>query len=151
MKELIEYRVKLVERLEQAAREFCDACRNIQDPYAQAGDEWNAHQIASHTRHVANSIYGARIQQTLREDDPRFTNFDEQTWMLNEYKKEEPLAEVLDEFLKGITDLCQTLRELPREAWSRQSWHELIGGGRTVQFWVERSLAHIEEHLNSVK
>jgi hypothetical protein len=50
-----------------------------------------------------------------------------------------------------VADLCTTLRGLPQEAWSRESRHEALGGGLTMQLWVERSLAHIEEHLQAVK
>jgi hypothetical protein len=39
----------------------------------------------------------------------------------------------------------------PREAWSRESRHPELGGGLTLQFWVERSLGHIKEHLTAVK
>jgi hypothetical protein len=50
-----------------------------------------------------------------------------------------------------VDELCKTLRDLPQEAWSRQSRHETMGGGLALQLWVERSLAHIEEHLQAVK
>ncbi len=39
----------------------------------------------------------------------------------------------------------------PQEVWSREGRHEALGGGLTLQLWVERSLAHIEEHLAAVK
>jgi hypothetical protein len=47
--------------------------------------------------------------------------------------------------------LCAILSGAPREVWSRESRHPELGGGLTLQFWVERSLAHIEEHLTAVK
>jgi hypothetical protein len=150
MKELIGYRVKMIERMEEAAHEFCDACR-ARDPFAKTGDAWNAHQIAAHTRDVQKNVYGARILQTLREDQPKFGNFEADEWAKENYKADEPLEKILVEFLDDITSLCRTLREIPQEAWSRESWHEIQGGGLTLQLWVERGLAHIVEHLNSVK
>jgi len=149
MKELIEYRVKLIERLEKAAGEFNDACM-AHDAFAKIEGGWTAHQIASHTRDVAKWVYGARIEQALKEDNPMFKNFDADDWMSTHYNKDEPLKEVLGEFLKNIEDLCGTLRGLPQEAWSRESRHESMGGGLTLQLWVERSLAHIEEHLKTL-
>jgi hypothetical protein len=151
MKELLEYRVKLIERLSEAAHEFQSACMARKDPFEKVDGEWTLHQIAWHTRDVDKLVYGARIRQTLNEDHPEFKSFDADAWMAAHYNKEEALTGILDEFLANIEELCKTLRELPREAWSRESRHETIGGGLTSQLWVERDLQHIEEHLLSVK
>ena len=58
---------------------------------------------------------------------------------------------ILDEFSSNVEGLCKTLRDLPQEAWSRESRHETLSGELTLQLWVERSLAHIEEHLQAVR
>jgi hypothetical protein len=113
--------------------------------------EWTLHQVASHVRDVEKLVFGARVKQTLNEDNPEVKNFDVDEWMSAHYNPAESLAQILDEFTKNVADLCVTLRGLPQEAWSRESRHEAIGGGLTMQLWVERSLAHIEEHLQAVK
>ena len=151
MKELMEYRVKIVARLREAAREFRAACEAVKDPFSVVEGEWTLHQIAWHTRDVDKLIYGARIRQTLNEDNPEFKNFDADAWMAAHYNKEEPLSEILDEFVMNVEELCKTLGSMPREAWSRESRHETMGGELLLQLWVERSLAHIEEHLRSLK
>lgn len=151
MKELSEYREKLLARWEQAAREFAEACK-ARDPYAvlESG-EWNAHQIASHVRDVDKFVYGERIRRTLQENVPLFKNFDADAWMAQHYDKDEPLEKILNELVKSASGMSQTLRELPVEVWSRESRHESLGGGLTLQLWVERSLAHLEEHLKALK
>jgi len=151
MKELLEYRIKMIARLEEAAQEFRASCEAVNDSFAKVEGEWTLHQIASHTRDLEKLVYGARIQQTLKENNPEFKNFDADKWMAAHYNQEESLKQILDEFTKNVTDLCVTLRDLPQEAWSRESRHEAIGNGLTLQLWVERSLAHIEEHLQAVK
>ena len=151
MKELLEYRVKMIARLGEAAREFRAACEAIKDPFAKVEGEWTLHQIASHTRDVEKLVYGARIHQTLNETNPEFKSFNADSWMLIHYKSEEPLEEILDDFSSSVKALCKTLRDLPQEAWSRISRHETIGGELTLQLWVERSLAHIEEHCQTLK
>ena len=151
MKELLEYRVKMIARLNESAREFRAACEAINDPFAKVGGEWTLRQIASHTRDVEKLVYGTRIQQTLNENNPEFKNFDADEWMAAHYNPRESLAEILDEFIKNVEDLCKTLRDLPQEAWSRESRHDALGGELTLQLWVERSMAHIEEHLQAVK
>jgi hypothetical protein len=151
MKELIEYRVKLIAKLEEVAQEFRAACEALGDPFVKVEGEWTLHQIASHTRDTEKLVYAARIQQTLTEDNPEFKNFDAEEWMVAHYNPKESLTGILDEFTKNVEDLCKTLRALPQEAWSRESRHVNLGRGLTLQLWVERGMAHIEEHLQSVK
>lgn len=151
MKELLEYRVKMIARLGEAAREFRAACEAINDPFTKIEGEWTLHQIASHTCDVEKLVYGARICQTLNENNPELKSFNADDWMTAHYNREESLAGILDEFSSNVEDLCKTLRDLPQEAWSRESQHETLGGELTLQLWVERSLAHIEEHLQTVK
>lgn len=151
MKELLEYRVKLIARLKEAAQEFCATCESFRDPFTKVDGEWTAHQLASHTRDVDKMVYGERILKTLKETNPVFKNFDADSWMKEHYNKDEALAEILDEFQHSIENLCKTLESMPREAWSRESRHEAIGGELTLQLWVERNLAHIEEHLLTLK
>jgi hypothetical protein len=151
MKELLEYRVKMIERLGEAAREFRLACEAIRDPFAKVEGEWTAHQIAAHVRDVEKLVYGARIRQTQSEDNPEFKSFDADDWMTSHYKQEESFAGILDEFIANIEELCKTLKNFPLETWSRESRHETIGGGLTVQLWAEKGLAHIEEHLAGIK
>ena len=151
MKELIEYRIKMIARLREAAQEFRSACEARHDPTEIVEGEWNIHQIVSHTRDVHSNIYGARILRTLNEDNPEFKNFDADDWMKTKYNKDEALSKILDEFSTSVEGLCKTLSELPREAWSRESRHETMGSELPLQLWVERSLAHIEEHLLTLK
>ena len=151
MKELIEYREKLLDRLEELAREFVEICKT-RDPFTQVtGSDWNIHQFAVHVRDVDKFVYGERIRRTLSEDNPVFKSFDADVWMESHYKKDEPFEQVLDEFLKSVIEARKMLDGVPIEAWSRVSSHESIGGDLTLQLWVERSLAHIEEHLKAVK
>ena len=151
MKELLEYRVKLIERLREAAQEFRRAGGAINDPQQKVEGEWTLHQIAVHTRDVGRSVYGERILRTIHETNPEFKNFEAEDWMREHYNIEEPLNKVLDEFTADVEELCNTLKNQPLEAWSRVSRHETMGGDLTMQLWVERHLAHIEEHLQALK
>ncbi len=151
MKELLEYREKLLARIEEAAQEFCAACESFGDPFTKVEGEWTLHQIASHTRDVDKMVYGERIRRTLNETNPEFKSFDADEWMAANYDKNEPLSKITNDFGESIQDLCKTLQAVPREAWSRESRHETMGGELTLQLWVERNLAHIEEHLLTLK
>jgi hypothetical protein len=152
MKELLEYRVKLMKNLEDAAKRFREACLAVGDPYAPLEDGgWNVHQLAVHTRDVDRLVYGLRARRTVMEDNPEFTNFDGEAYMEEHYDATEPLRELLDGFVQNVEALIELLRALPAEAWSRVSRHTTLGNGLTLQTWVEKNLAHIEEHLKTVK
>lgn len=151
MKELIEYREKLLARLREATAELCDACRSLTDPFVKVDGEWTAHQIAFHVRDVECEVYGMRIRRTLHEDNPEFKNFDPDAWMETHYNRDEPLEKILNELSLRMNEVCDLLAEMPQTVWSRLSRHESLGKELTLQLWAERSLAHIEEHLAVLK
>lgn len=152
MKELMEYRVNLIGKLVSSAKEFRDACLAVNDSFQPLDEEgWNVHQIAVHTRDVNELVYGMRARRTAEEENPEFQNFDGDAYMAEHYDANEPLKEVLDGFVASVEALAETLKELPVEAWSRTSRHSTFGSGFTLQTWVERNLAHIQEHLETVR
>jgi len=152
MKELNEYRTQLVNKLISVAKDFRSACLAVKDPYVplEAGS-WNVHQVAAHTRDVHQLVYGLRAQRTAQEDNPEFQNFDGDAYTREHYSADESLQEILDGFVQNVEALAVTLRALPPESWSRVSRHAKLGNGFTLQTWVERDLAHIEEHLETVQ
>ena len=151
MSELEEYRIRLLERLEEAARAFQAECLAVEDPYAPSKQGWSVHQIAAHTRDVDRLIYGLRARRTALEDQPEFQSFDGEDHMARNYDPSESLPELLTGFIEEVDALVELLRDLPPEGWSRQSSHATLGHGLTLQSWVEKDLAHIEEHLKAVK
>lgn len=151
MKELLDYREKLLARLLEAAKQFRRECLAVNDPFAPlTAGGWNAHQVAAHARDVEAQAYGLRARRTALEDNPEFQNFDGDAYAATHYNANEPLAELLDGFVASVQSLVEFLRQLSPAAWARESRHAELGSGFTLQTWVERDLAHIEEHLASV-
>jgi hypothetical protein len=152
MRELAEYRVKLMQKLEETANAFREECLKTQDPYAPLHSKgWNVHQIAVHTRDVDELVYGVRVRRAAAEENPEFPNFDSEAYMAANYNASEPLEDVLNSFVANVQALVQWLRALPAESWSHVSRHTTLGRNLTLQTWVERDLAHIQEHLQTVK
>ncbi len=151
MKELLEYRTKLIDRLVGASHEFREACLAAKDAFTSLDGGWNIHQIAAHTRAVDDLVYGSRARRTATEDNPEFQNFNGETYMAEHYSASEPLNEIVDKLIVSVETLAQFLRDRPPPAWSRESRHVTLGRGFTLQTWVERDLAHIEEHLRTIK
>jgi hypothetical protein len=152
MNQLLEYRSKLVDQLESAVEDFGKACLAVRDPFKPVEEGgWTVHQVAAHTRDVDKLVYELRARRTAQEDQPFFQNFDGDAWMAEHYDPHEPLASILDKLSASVKGTVAMLKELPPEAWSRTSSHEVYGDGFTLQTWVERGLAHIQEHLDTVK
>ncbi len=152
MKELLEYRAKLIARLVEAAQEFRRECLALPDvtmPLEAGG--WTVHQIAAHTRDVHQLVYGPRARRTAAEDNPEFQNFNGEEYMVEHYSKSESLAKILDELVEQVESLAEELGALPPKAWARVSSHVMLGRDLTLQTWVEKDLAHIEEHLEAVR
>ena len=152
MKEVSEYRRHLLEQLIASASKFRKICLAVQDPFVPLEEgAWSVHQIVAHVRDVDQLAYGLRVKRTATEDNPEFDNFDAEAYAREHYSPAESLERILDGFVQSIESLTNMLRSLPPEAWSRVSHHEKLGTNLTLQLWVERSLAHIEEHLEAVK
>lgn len=151
MKELLEYRTNLIKRLVDVAHEFRDACLATKDASVSLDGGWSVHQIAVHTRDVERLVYGSRARRTAVEENPEFQNFDGEAYMAEHYSASEPLHEIVNELVNDVESLAQFLRDLPSPAWSRESRHVTLGRGLTLQKWVERNLAHMQEHLRTIK
>ena len=152
MKELQEYRVNLIQRLEAAAKEFRTEALAVKDPFTPLeNSQWNVHQIAVHTRDTDKFVYGLRIRRTALDENPEFSTFDGEAYMAAHYDPNEPLSELLNGFVENVEASIELIRALPPKGWSRVSSHSTLGTGLTLQSWVEKDLAHIEEHLETVK
>ena len=128
------------------------ACLAVKDPFLPVYEGgWSVHQIAAHVRDVDQLAYGLRAKRTAVEDNPTFSNFDGEAYAREHYSPEESLKEMLAGFVQSMESLAHMLRQLPTEAWSRVSCHEKLGENLTLQLWVERALAHVEEHLETVR
>jgi hypothetical protein len=150
MEQLLSYRDQLISRLERSVDEFCEACLRAGDVHRH-GDGWNIHQTVVHLRDAHRLVYGLRARRTAEQDNPLFEDFDQDAWMAAHYDPGEPLDQALAELKKNVLDLAKWLRHQPPETWARESRHEVMGGGFTLQTWVERGLAHIEGHLEEVR
>jgi hypothetical protein len=142
----------LIGKLAAAAKDFRAACLAVKDPHAPLEEGgWNVHQVAVHTRDVDKLVYGLRARRTALEDNPEFQNFDGDAYMAGHYDVDESLDAMLNGLVESVESLAENLRSLPTEAWSRESRHATLGSGFTLQTWVERNLAHIQEHLETVQ
>ena len=143
---------KYPKKMLKAAKDFQTACLSIADdkaPLEEGG--WNVHQLASHTQDVKVFVYGMRARRTVEEENPEFQDFDAEAWMAEHYDPNESLVDLLDKFLASVQEAVDWLHTLPTEAWARESRHAASSGVFTLQDWVQRDIAHIEEHLKTIE
>ncbi|NCP16575.1 hypothetical protein GW866_05970 [bacterium] len=151
MEMLLEYRQRFLERLSAAPDELRAALAGVRDaraPLEEGG--WNSHQVAVHMRDVNAQVYPPRLYRILNEENPTFENFDGEAWMAAHYDPNEPLEAILAEFARQCAEIAGRLRGLSAEAWNRPGTHPSYGT-HPLQWWAERMLAHIEEHLTQLR
>lgn len=147
MEELLEYRQRMLNKIADSGKSLEKGLSMIADPASPLEpDGWNSHQMVAHIRDVNKQVYWPRIHRIIEEDIPLFENFDGDAWMTAHYQPEEPLQEMVNEFSNQCLSNANWLRNLPIEAWNRSGKHPTIGV-HSLQWWVERLLDHISDHL----
>jgi len=147
MEELLEYRQRMLNKLAQAGKQVERIVSKAKDPSQplEPGG-WNIHQVVTHLRDVNKQVYLPRLHHIVDEEDPLFENFDGEAWMAQHYQPREPILELSSEFGNQCESTAIWLGSLPNENWNRPGKHPTIGV-HSLQWWVERFLAHITEHL----
>ena len=153
MEELWEYRQKMTDRFEAVVDDLEQAVENIPpqeyfSPLEPGG--WNLHQVLVHLRDAEAHAFLPRIELILSQDHPYLENFDDEAWMAAHYDPAEPVKAVLDEYRRLRRRELKLLRLMPARSWSRAGLHP-VQRVRSLQWWVEYSLSHAEEHLRQIR
>ena len=124
---------------------------------SRAGDEhhplepggWSPHQVAWHVRAVETQAYLPRLERLLTEDHATLQDFDGEGWMARHYTPDEAWERIVDELQTARRMMRRRLEISPDGVWSRVGRHS-YWGSRTLMWWVERSIAHLDEHIAHV-
>jgi hypothetical protein len=145
---LDEYRRRLVVRYRQQVAEYAEHLATLDDHTVRAPlkpGEWSAHQVLFHTASVDEQAYGPRLRRILREDRPRLEDFDGDRWMVEHYDAAKPTRELLQGWAAAREAYAAEVQAAPPEGWSRTG-RQTFWGERTLQWWIERAVAHAEDH-----
>jgi len=113
-------------------------------------DGWSLHQVLVHLRDADAHAYLPRLLRILAVDTPFVEKFDDEGWMIEHYNPDEPVSSILAEYRELRSSEIACLESITPADWSRKGRHPTLGL-RTIQWWVERSLAHSEEHLMQIQ
>lgn len=111
---------------------------------------WSAQQVLAHVRDVEVQAYVPRVHRLLAEPDPLLADFDAEAFLAEHYDPGEAPGQMLDDIDRARRALRDALRPDDGRAWSRTGRHPALGI-RSVQTWVERAVAHCEEHLRQLE
>ena len=145
---LDEYRRRLLGRYREQVTTYADHLASvgagaILTPIKPG--EWSAHQVLFHTLATDERAYGPRLRRILREDRPDLEDFDSDRWMAENYDSNEPAQSLLSRW-RSVRDMyADEVAAAPAEAWGRTG-RQPFWGERTLQWWVERAVAHAEDH-----
>jgi hypothetical protein len=149
MEQLLDYRERLLERFTTIADALEKTIKDIpqQDWHSpREPGAWTPHQILAHIRDAKAYEFLPCIRSILDQDMPSIDCFDREAWMIANYRPDEPVEAIWREIKSMHERELERLRELPDSGWSRGGRHP-TWGLRTLQWWVEQSLDHVEEHL----
>lgn len=144
------YRRRLLQRYQEQAQEvgaWAAALPRADAARAEAAAGWTQHQLLAHVRDAEIQAYAPRLERILAEEDPVFEDFDAEAWMDHRYDRGEAPQAIAAEFAAARARGSARLEALPPEAWNRMGSHPQLGS-RTLQWWVERAVAHAQEHLD---
>ena len=149
---LDDYRRRLLERYRLQPAVYQDRLRGQDGASVRAAikpGEWSAHQLVFHVCAVDEQAYGPRLLRILRDDRPKLEDFDEVAWMTDHYDPGEAPEAILERWGVARQTLADTLQTASLEAWNRAGMHA-FHGERTLQWWLERGVAHGEDHLRQL-
>lgn len=150
---LLEYRARLLDRLETVVPELADAIAAIPEsrwpgPLPRGGR--SPHALLAHLRDMEREAYSPRLRRLLSEESPTFDPWDSPDWEAEIYNPNEPLAQILADYAGLRESELQVLSTLQPSDWARSSRHTTLGS-RTLQWWVERMLDYAEDRLSELR
>jgi hypothetical protein len=151
--QLVQYRQGLMRRYgEQAADLRNQAMAWPADRHGAplAEGEWSPLQVLAHVGSVESLAFVPRLRRIASEDNPFLENFDGDSWMETQFDPQAPAETWLNLFEAARKQGLATLANLSEEGWSRTGVHP-AQGQRTLQWWVEYSVSHADEHINQLK
>ena len=153
MDELNEYRKRLAKRYADIATDFEALITQIPQndgnkPNDQRG--LNLHRVIAHLRDVEKQVFLPYFERIWNEDFPSLANDGVSIRESERHNAAEPFATIMEEYGELRARELNLLEKMPTHAWNRTGRHPRLGV-RTLQWFVEQSLAHAEYHLHQLQ
>lgn len=116
---------------------------------APAPGEWSPHQVLAHVAAVESQAFVPRLKRIASEEHPDLPNWDEGAWMATQYDAGGDAETWLDMFETARQEGLDLVQGLAEDDWNRTGRHP-SHGDRTLQWWVEYSVSHTDDHLDQL-
>ena len=152
MEELYSYRSRMLERYAHVGEEVGRAALAIpksawHDPLKEM--HTNPNRLIARLHALENQLFRPCIFGLLDSIGKPLTLFDVNVWLQTEYQSDVSPEVMLHTYLESHTEMDTRLQNLPNEAWTQTGRHPWWGY-RTLQWWVESSLAEAEAVLGKL-
>lgn len=150
MKELNQYRENMLNRFENIIGVLREAGLKLTDVqwHVKLAGEFTPHQYLARLAAIQINENLPVIKHFLDKEKGRMVIFDEQAWLKKDYRVSENWFELFESFAGTYRQVINKLGALEKEKWAETVRHPMHGE-RTLQWWVERSLAAMEETLRA--
>ena len=147
--QLLDYRGRLLVRLEQQPAEVADVLAAIPER------DWHrrrnlagrtVHRVVAHVRDMEVMAFLPYVRRILSEEQPLLETIAGQDWSDERYRPDELLTHILAEWSQARAEVVDLLPPATSEKWTRFGFHPLAGR-RALQWWAERIYSHAQAHL----
>ena len=153
MEELNDYRKRLLKRYADIATDLEVHITQIPLDDGNKPDDRrdsSLHSVISHLRDVEKQVFLPYFERIWNEDFPSLANDGVSIREREIHKPAEPFETILEEYGELRARELNLLEKMPTHAWNRTGRHPRLGV-RTLQWFVEWSLAHAEYHLHPLQ
>jgi len=144
---------QMIDRLESSLDELVFAVSQLTPAelaHVPKEGEWSIHGALSHLRDTELKAFLYRIQLILDSDTPPMVeNFDGDAYQAKNYRKREPLADIMRDLRASRRKIVKLLRESSDKDWARYAIHPMMGK-MTIEFIATHAYNHTLDHLEQV-
>lgn len=141
MDELYAYRRRLLERYYAIVDDLAARSESISSEPSASGLQ----QTLTHLLQVEERVFYPAIQRIMHEESPALPVLGPEGGQ-SAPQFEKRLPELLATYARMHRRMVQLLESQPPKVWGRTGRHPIYGV-RTLQWWLERSLNHVVQHL----
>ena len=149
MEELNDYRKRLLKRYTDIVTDFEVLITQMSLDDGNKPDDQrdlSLHKVISHLRDVEKKVFLPYFERILNEEFPSLANDGVMIKERELHNAAIPFETIMEEYWELRARELNLLEKMPNHAWNRTGRHPRLGV-RTLQWFVERSLAHAEYHL----
>jgi hypothetical protein len=111
-----------------------------------AEGEWSVQECLAHIRNIERQVFLVRISKVVKESNPFLPNFDEFAYHREHWRADEPVAEIMPDFLAARAELVGLLETTD---WARTGTHE-ERGPLSLDWLATYASNHTWEHLSQL-